>query len=250
MNNHYFYFLLILLLGRNLYSDAAGYAGNKAFLAENGDFTVIHRHDWSQATRENRLRMFWKNQNPFTNKNNYAYIECVNNSNHDVVFKTPTPALTYLFISDDSRHVLGLSNIKLHNPYQLVLLNNLGKILFFTSISPDEAKLSNREFLNFKMKFPKELKRLKESKLIFKIKDTYYLNYRVIPIEKKARMYLFKFLVPSHFSNNFSESETNFIFWYKTPDPAIQLHYENGKVSAISLLDPAGERFEIPICYQ
>ncbi|MCJ7483179.1 MAG: hypothetical protein MUO31_09465 [Thermodesulfovibrionales bacterium] len=247
MVKHFVCFSLLLLLGRNLSPDAAGYAGNKVFLAKNDDLTVIHGHNWSQETREKRWRMIIGDQNPFTRKNDYAYIECVNNKTHDVLFKTPTPALTHLYISEDSRYIVGLSNIKLDNPVQLVLLDNSGKVVFYMSISSEEAKLSMSEYQAFESKFPKEARKLKANNQIFKIKDTLYLNYNVMPFGEKVRMYLFNYLVPSHFSKNFSESETNFIDWYKTPDPEIRLRYENGKVSAISLLDPAGERCEIQI---
>ena len=240
---------LLLLLGRKLPPDAAGYTGNKAIFVKNAEFTIIHRHNWSQATKESRRRMFWGDQNPFTSKNNYSHIESVNNANHDILFKTPTPALTYLFINEDSKYILGLSSIKLDNPYHLILLNNSGEILFYVPISPNEAKLNAKEFLVFEKKFPKVTKKLKLNKLIFKINDTYYLSYRAIPVGNKVHAYLFNFLEPSHFSRNFSESESNFIDWYKTPDPEIRLSYEKGKVSAISLLDPAGERFEIPVIY-
>ncbi len=243
------YVLFLLILGIHLLADAGGYSGNKAILIKNKEITIIHRHNWTQETRACRQRMFWGEQNPFTMKNNYAYIECVKNETHDVLFKIPTPALTYLFIDESSRFIVGLSNIKLDNPVHLILLDNSGRVVFFTSISPDEAKLSTSEFLRFENKFPKDAKKLKAKNLISSKNDTVYLNYRVIPFGKKVSTFLFNFLTPSHFSRNFSESETNFIDWYKMPDPDIQLNYKNGKVSAISLLDPAGERFEIPVNY-
>lgn len=246
--NQLVFLVLSLFFLKDLFSDAAGYAGNKAIIVKSNEVTIIHRHDWSGATRKARQKMLWGDHNPFTKQNNYAYIECVNNESHDVIFKTPTPALTHIFITDDSRYILGLSNIKLTNPYQLILLDRSGKMLYFESISPDEAKLGEREYLEFKKRFPKVFKKLIKSKLIFKMKDSYYLNYLVIPLGDKVRSYLFKYLGPSHLSNNFTESETNYIDWYKAPNPEIQLSYnELGMVSVISLLDPAGIRIEIPI---
>ena len=64
---------------------------------------------------------------------------------------------------------------------------------------------------------------------------------------KEAWGFLVKRSKPSHLSPNFMESVTNHISWYKHSDPQIRLEYENQKVSAISLLDPKGERFRIPI---
>jgi hypothetical protein len=45
------------------------------------------------------------------------------------------PALTLLWISPDSRYVVGLSNVKLWNPYQLVVFSRAGRRVFERSIN-------------------------------------------------------------------------------------------------------------------
>jgi hypothetical protein len=41
-------------------------------------------------------------------------------------FAVPCPALTHIWISPDSEYVIGISNVMLRNPYQLVVFNRAG----------------------------------------------------------------------------------------------------------------------------
>ncbi len=64
----------------------------------------------------------------------------------------------------------------------------------------------------------------------------------------EAWSYLYSKIVDSHLSKNFSESVTNWVFWYNEENPKIELRYnEKVQLIGVSLLDPKGERFEIPI---
>jgi hypothetical protein len=47
------------------------------------------------------------------------------------------PALTHLWIAPDSRYVVGLSNLKLHNPYQLVVFTRSGRRVFEKRITAE-----------------------------------------------------------------------------------------------------------------
>lgn len=42
------------------------------------------------------------------------------------MFRRPVPALSYIWISPDAKYVVGISNIKLWNPYQLVIYRKFG----------------------------------------------------------------------------------------------------------------------------
>jgi hypothetical protein len=46
------------------------------------------------------------------------------------IFRRPVPALTYIWISRDSKYIVGISNVKLWNPYQLVVFSRSGDRLF------------------------------------------------------------------------------------------------------------------------
>jgi hypothetical protein len=71
------------------------------------------------------------------------------------LFRSPVPALTQLWISPDARFVLGLSNVKLWNPYQVVLFDRPGRLLLKRRISSDEAELVPAEFETLLRRYPK-----------------------------------------------------------------------------------------------
>ena len=240
--------LSILLSNLFIFADDASYSEKKAFINVSKQITVIHQHDWTATTIISRRKMYFGTQDPFSIKNNYAYLECIDNQSNRIIFVKPTPALSFLYVTSDQKYIIGLSNIKYLNPCQLVIFDRSGKLVFSKSISVREVKLNTSEFDHFQNKFKRDVAKLKGMKKIDYFGDHIYISNVSFPLlSKKAREYLRSWKSASHLSKNFSESVTNFIDWYKEPNPEIQLKYENGTISAISLLDPAGERFEIEI---
>jgi len=63
----------------------------------------------------------------------------------------------------------------------------------------------------------------------------------------EAWSYLFKFYYSNHLSKNFSESVTNWVFWYYDESPNLTFEYENDRLISISLLDPKKEKIRIRI---
>jgi len=155
---------------------------------ENDSYVVANRHDWSPNTRDRRLMMMAAGKNPFSEENNYSRLRCINLNTAKVVFNVPSPAFTYLWISENSNCIVGLSKIKLTNPYNFVVFDGSGNVLYKEFISPLSA-----------------------------------------------------------YSKKIKESPTNYVYWYKEDDPKIACTEENGKITAVSLLDPQGERFTIQI---
>ena len=101
--------LLCLIISSYLaFSDNAAYKGIVNISIESENYIIEHYHDWSI---------------------NYAYIECIDKRTNDIVFKIPSPALTKLFVSNDEQFIVGLSNIKIDNPYQFVMLNLKGEYI-------------------------------------------------------------------------------------------------------------------------
>ena len=75
-----------------------------------------HHHDWSGATRTARGTMFSTTQDPFTSANDYSYLRLLNKATGAELFVRPVPALTHIWISPDSKYVVGLSKVMLWNP--------------------------------------------------------------------------------------------------------------------------------------
>jgi hypothetical protein len=129
----------LLLAGALAFADAVGYREIKDVREENDVLSVEHHHDWSRATEAARFKMITTTKDPFTAENTYSYLRVIEKASGRELFRAPVPALTRLWISPDSRYVVGLSTIKLWNPYQLVVFNRAGRRLYerdFTGESP------------------------------------------------------------------------------------------------------------------
>jgi hypothetical protein len=135
-------------------ADRVGYNQVRVLRKQNSELLIEHHHDWSHRTESQRYRMITTHQDPFRADNNYAFIKCTDKATGRPLFRMPTPALTYLWMSPDSKYIVGLSNIKLDNPYQLVVFDRAGKLLFKQHIALKEAALTSEQYREFQMRFP------------------------------------------------------------------------------------------------
>jgi hypothetical protein len=122
-----------------LLADAVGYRGIKDVREQNAVLLVEHHHDWSMATEPARYKMITTTKDPFTAENTYSYLRVVEKASGRELFRAPVPALTLLWISPDSRYVVGLSTIMLWNPYQLVVFTRSGRRVFQKDFTSDPA---------------------------------------------------------------------------------------------------------------
>ncbi len=112
------------------FADRVGYSEVFDCRAESSLLSVTHHHDWSIKTRDARWKMISTDENPFTEANTYSYIRVLDRISGKVLFQSPTPALRFLWISQDSKYIVGVSNIKLWNPIQVVVFNLAGNCVF------------------------------------------------------------------------------------------------------------------------
>jgi len=121
----------ILLIPAVSFADSHAYNLAPTITIENSRYIVKHHHDWEQWSILDDL---FKDINGrdvyFTSKNTISYLEVLIRGSQKTVFKKPVPALTRIWISDDSKYIVGWSDIKISNPYQLVVFNIEGKLLF------------------------------------------------------------------------------------------------------------------------
>jgi len=238
------------MLPSELIADVTGYNRTLNLRIESDNFIVIHFHDWTSKTKDSRYKMISTNQDPFTNENNYAYIVCIDKKTRDTIFKKPCPALTRIEISPDEKYIIGISKVLLWNPYHLVIYDTRGKLAKKRNISDQEAKLSANDLLTFKEKYLSQYHFLDSIKRVYKINDYYFIDFSSMGMPDKlgeAWRYLFKYISPNHLSKNFSESVTNWVFWFNEEAPDIKFIYVNSKLFSVSILDPAKTRFEIKI---
>jgi len=242
--------ILFFILFNYIFADSIAYNKKKTIQIEDNKIIVIHFHDWSSSTLQQRISMINGDQNPFTQENNYAYLKCIDKKTGKTIFKKPSSAISKIFISEDSKYILCLSNLKIYNPYQLILYYVNGEIILKKHISVEDAKLSHSDYSEFRKKYPCQNKLLELLNRITYKKNSVFITYRStnMPIWLgEAWDFLIKKEQVSIFSNNFDESVSNWIFWYKEPDPMVRFQYENFKLVAITILDPLAVRFSVPI---
>ncbi|MDR1857836.1 MAG: hypothetical protein LBQ69_00040 [Treponema sp.] len=247
----YIFLFALLLCSFPVFADRAAYSQKRSITIESENYTVTHVHDWSDATRGERMKMYFsENQDIFTDQNTYAYIECISKSTNRVIFRIPSPALTHLFIAPDEKYIAGISNIMLYNPYQLVILDMDGTIIKKRHFSSVEAKMTDDDFIIFKERFSKTFAILQLRKQIYYREPFYFLDcfYLGMPnIDSEAYRYLARFRGTNHLSGNISESITNFVFWFNEAVPGLRFHYQENRLFSISINDRKNQRIEIPI---
>jgi hypothetical protein len=253
--NFYSHFLLMVfsILSANtfIFADSFAYDKRVRISEENDEIIVNHYHDCSKNTDKKRYKMITTHQNPFLSDNDYSYLEAIEKKSGKQLFKKPVPALNKIVIIEESKYIIGLSKIKLWNPFQLLIYDKYGNLVCKKHIAASESELTVSEYKEFEEKFPEVNNYILFNNLILKKYDNIYIDFLCLGIpyrkEDGAFNFLFKREVCNHLSKNFRESVTNYIYWYKEPDPKIKVIYVDKKFEAVSLLDPKGERFEISI---
>jgi hypothetical protein len=116
----------LLFFGFRVRADAVGYSSVSNCSANSDQLLAEHHHDWSEATRDARWRMISTDKDIFNSQNTYSSLSVKDLGNGRQLFTAPVPALTHLWISGDSRFIVGISNIKLWNPIQVVVFSSRG----------------------------------------------------------------------------------------------------------------------------
>jgi hypothetical protein len=117
---------LLVVTSTTAHADRGGYGKVVDLRAEAGTSRAEHHHDWSPSTRAARWKMISSTKNPFGVENDYSYLRLYDELTGIELFRRPVPALTHIWVSPDSKYVVGLSNVKVWNPYQLVVFSRSG----------------------------------------------------------------------------------------------------------------------------
>ncbi len=251
MRTRYLIIITILIgFSLNVKADSISYSDSLRIQIESENYIVIHFHDWTTKTRNNRYKMISTNQDPFTKENDYSYLECIDKKSGKSIFKKPCPALTEIQISEDEKYIIGISKIMLWNPFQIVIFNSKGNLIKKRHISSEEAKLDLNNFQKFQEKYSSQYFYLDSINRIYRLNQTVYIDFISMDMPKKlgdAWEYLYGFIARNHLSDNYSETVTNWVFWYFEDSPEIKFNYYNSELTSISLLDPDKKRIEIDI---
>jgi len=249
---HAIWFLLaiwVIFLSAPVIADGLGYNEVHTDSVANSQYLVIHYHDWSDRTREKRIEMISGNQNPFTADNDFAYIESHRVGTDSLMFRSPCPALSYLYISPDSKFIVGLSDIQLWNPCQLVVFDTTGRLLFAKHISSQVAGLTAAQFDTLVAANASRADLLRRQSLVRN--DSFYVDFMFMDAPRRFGDTLWHTLLTyacaSPYSPNFSESVTNWVWWYCKDDPITACVEKDGFLTGIEMKDNACDSMFIPV---
>jgi hypothetical protein len=237
----------LLAVPRYARSDHSSYAAERDIRVETTGITCRHWHDWSSKTEKARATMIASGQDPFGSENNYARVECTAKDGK-ALFRAPSPALTELWISPDLRYLVGLSKIRISNPYQLVVYRMDGTLVYRLHVAAFEACYDRVDFAGFYREHP-DIRSLLQERAIVR-GDKIFIDYEFMNAPSRFGrdnwLALDSKRCRSHLSENIVESVSNWVRWYREPDPGIALDRdEHGVATGLTVLDPVGAPIKI-----
>ncbi|HWA24304.1 MAG TPA: hypothetical protein VG734_01420 [Lacunisphaera sp.] len=241
-------FILLLLFGWcRTQADVAGYSGQHEISTNNETLTFRHLHNWDSPKVPVLFFDLAHHERFFSPANDFAYVE-LREAGGKLLFRSPSPALSKLWISPDAKFVVGLSDIKLRNPYQLVVWRNDGTLIHREHVSAVVARMSPKQRRGFAQRYPQADKFL--TARYFLHGGVIYLDYSLLgvpnEIGKDAWDYLHPLRVRHPYSDDFSESVTNWVFWFDPEHPELSIA-QQGSELALSLRSPKGRKMTIPL---
>ena len=226
--------ILILLTGNYALADSFAYSGKHDCETRRDELHAVHYHNWS-SPKIPELFLDLGNHEAFLKEvNDFAYIE-LSNSDGEFIFRQPSSALTYIWISPDHKYIVGLSTVMLYNPYQLIVWEIDGDLIHKEHISCAVALLSKEAMREFRQKFSQATEFL--SNRIKPVGDYFLIDYEILGIPNhisaEAWRFLYERRVPHLYSADFSSSVTNWINWYDEDAPNIRIEESVHKTTLI-----------------
>lgn len=195
------------------FSDGAAYGGRHEIAIDGVNGSIRHVHNWNNNKNRDLFFDFQNHDKFFSSKNDFSFVEFIDRRGK-VQFHFPSTAYTKLWSYRDSIYV-GLSNIMLYNPYQIVVWDSKGNIIYKAHFSSHVAKFTPSQLNEFKEKFPKADSFLKKFYFTYQSIEYCDFSYLGVPNEigKDAWQFLFQ-LRAEHPYIKSSESVSNWIDWY------------------------------------
>lgn len=242
----------LILAPFSAHADHNGYTKTITLTAQGGGWSCVHRHDWSDTSLAARRRMIRSSQDPMGRENDFSYLECKSDADSRLMFRTPVPALTHLWISGDNHFIVGLSNVKLDNPIQMIVLAPSGAVVFRAGLAAEEACLSADEYRDATKRYP--LQALAAHR-IYSIGDRVFLDFRFPDSPRVLGDPLWRYLASrrcrSHWSTRIEESTTNWVDWFDATEPLPSLAYaSDGEPIALMLRGNGGTPVRIDFADQ
>jgi hypothetical protein len=215
-------FLILVFFSDFCFADAAAYGGTHEIAIDGRSGFLRHVHNWSSPEKQKIFFDFQNHDKIFSSSNTFSYVEFVDHYSQKVLFHYPSPAYTKLWSYRDDIFV-GMSHVKVYNPYQLVVWKRDGTVLYKAHYSDTVAELLTDNLAEFKEKFPQAYQFLKTFFFEYKGKTYCDFMYLGIPNEigKESWTFLHDLRKPHPFVPSM-ETVTNWISWYGDKPPEIE----------------------------
>jgi len=246
MNRRLFLSLLASLPALRAHADSVGYSGIHETSTARGALTFRHHHDWSSPKVRPMFLDLAHHDRFLSQANDFSFVELADGDR--VLFHSPAPALTRLWISADAQVFVGLSDIKLYNPYQLMVWKRDGSIMHREHVSAQVAKLSVTQKQQFATRFPDAARFLADR--YFTHGGATYLDFSILGVPnvigEEAWKYLVGLTTAHPYGADFRESVTNYIEWFDSKRPELAIEGLGAAVN-LSLRSPSGNLVTIPL---
>lgn len=221
-------FLVLAFCSTPCFADGSSYGGRHEIAIDGCCGSLRHVHNWSNEENRKLFFDFQNHQKFFSASNSFSYVEYIDRSGK-VLFHYPSPAYTKLWSYRDQIFV-GMSDIMLYNPYQLVVWKRDGTILYKIHFSETVAELSAEKLLEFEAKYPEAYNFM--GHFFFDYLGKKYCDFMYLGIQnqigKDAWKFLYDISKPHPFVSSW-ESTSNLVMW--TGDREPEFDQETGNLT-------------------
>jgi hypothetical protein len=233
--------VLIVALGMAVATkaDMVGYGGRHDCSTSSEGFVFRHEHDWNWPALDKLMSQHGGDLRAiFSTDNTFSYVELLDRDGKQL-FRRPSPALTHLWISPEAKYLVGISNVMLRNPYQLVIWQSDGSLVHARHVSDTVARMTRDARIEFIRRFPGAEAVMQDDYFVHE--DNVYLAYwhHGGKLPKDAWNYLEDLRVRNPISKDIRSSVTNWIWWFDERNPAISLK-KNGNDLLLTLRSRGG----------
>ncbi len=242
---------LFIILDKYCYADFVSYNSTVTIQLKTDSYTILHHHDYTERGKDERLNEIHYGRNAIFNDtlNTFSFIIVTNSKTGDTLFKKPCPPFTKVLISKDEKYFIGLSNIKLRNPFQLVVFNLQGEVEFKRRIHINYKNVTytDNEIRLLVNKYPEDFVKytlmgdIEKHKQFWKINTNNIPQFRDDSSGKISTVGIFDSLLP-----NKRESTSNYVKWFCDTIKEIEIVEKNGRIDELYFLDNANTLRKIP----
>ena len=212
---------VVFLIVPAAFPDTTSYAEKRILTSNAAGLRAPHSHDWSSDQAAKLYSKLDEHLSFFAPDNRFSTLVVVRERDGKEVFRSGVPALSVLKVTDDGRYIIGLSNIKLANPFQAVVFDSRGDLLLARRVGAYESCMSKSKLSKLFDQFPRARKvlepRVRDDGSGVRIDYEFY----GVPdsIEELAWDVLWANRCRSDLSSAIEESTTNYVAWYNREDP-------------------------------